>query len=273
MPLMMALAAAAALAEPAATAPLTPVGKWNVDYGATACMLGRTYGTGKAETVLALRQVPLGSSLDLMVYTNDSSAAMRMGQAKVSVAGGETHEGRYESFPTQASGKRMTQMPVDAALFEALRPAAVLRVAPEKMRGWSFTLPNAKAAFEALAKCNDSTVKLWGLDPTERSRIAQAAEPKRSPGDWISTSDYPMSIVSKGAQGTTTILWTIGLDGHVADCRTVVSSGEVELDKAACHAIVARGRYSPALGFDGKPMISHASRKVMWRLPGTWSGK
>ena len=41
MPLMLALAAAAALAEPTA-APLTPASKWNVDYGATACMLGRT---------------------------------------------------------------------------------------------------------------------------------------------------------------------------------------------------------------------------------------
>ncbi|MES3151376.1 energy transducer TonB [Sphingomonas faeni] len=167
----------------------------------------------------------------------------------------------------------MTQMPIDAALFEALPPDAVLRVAPKKMRGWSFTLLNAKAAFEALAKCNDSTVKLWGIDPTERSRIAQSAEPASYPGDWVVTNAYPMTIVRKGAQGTSIVLWTIGLDGRVADCRTVVSSGEVELDKAACRAITQRGRYKPALGHDGKPMISHSTRKVAWRLRGTWSGK
>ncbi len=286
MPLMLALSAAAAIAEPAATAPMTPSGRWNVDYGDTACTLGRTYGTGKTETVLAMRQLPLGSTLEMMIYTNDRNGAMRLGQATITLAGGGSDESRYESYPTQAAGKRMTRMPVDIALFETLpaktgptdtnpasaRPAdAVLRVSPEKMPGWAFVMPNAKAAFEALAKCNDATVKLWGIDPTERSRIAQPAEP-RSPESWVTTNDYPMSVVGKGEQGTSTILWTISLDGHAVDCRTVVTSGEVELDKAACRAIAARARYTPALGFDGKPMISHSTRKVTWRLPGTWSG-
>ncbi|SFN68261.1 energy transducer TonB [Sphingomonas sp. OK281] len=273
MPLMVALIAAAALAEPAATAPLTPVGKWNVDYGATACMLGRTYGTDKAETILALRRAPLEPTMDLMIYTNDRSATMRLGQAAVSVVGGGTGESRYESYPTQASGKRMTRMPVDVALFETLPADAVLKIMPDKMPGWAFALPHAKAAFEALATCNDATVKLWGIDPTERSRIAQPAAPTTSPAYWISPEDYPKTVLGKGAQGTSTVLWTIGVDGRVADCRTVVKSGEVELDKAACTAITNRGRYSPALGFDGKPMISHLTRKVTWRLPGTWSGR
>ncbi|MES2421246.1 MAG: energy transducer TonB [Pseudomonadota bacterium] len=273
MPLMLALIAAAALAEPSATAPLTPSGKWNVDYGVTACTLGRTYATGKAETVLVLRRLPLGSWLELMVYTNHRNTEMRLGQATITVTGGGSDTSRYESFPTQVAGKRMTRMPVDITLFETLPADAVLQVSPEKMPGWAFVMPNAKAAFEALAKCNDATVKLWGIDPTERSRIAQPAKATGSPETWISTSDYPMTVVGQGAQGTSTILWTIGLDGRATDCRTVVTSGEPVLDKAACQAITARARYTPALGFDGKPMISHNTRKVTWRLPGTWSGK
>ncbi|HXH15527.1 MAG TPA: energy transducer TonB [Sphingomonas sp.] len=273
MPVIFALAAAAALAGPAGAAPMTPSSKWNVDYGDTACLLGRTYGTGKTETVLALRQVPLGSMLDLMIYTNDRGTAMRLGRATVSIAGGGSGEGRYESFPTKAVGKRMTRLPIDITVFETLPANSVLQIAPDKMPGWSFALPAAKAAFEALAKCNDATVKLWGLDPTERARIAQPAEPSGSPGNWITTDDYPKTIVSKGAQGTSIVLWTIGLDGRAADCRTVVTSGEVELDKAACRAITARARYTPALGYDGKPMISHSTRKVAWRLWGAWSGK
>lgn len=272
MPLILGLAVIAALAEPTTAAPLTPAGKWNVDYGATACLLGRTYGTGKTETILALRRLPLASTLDLMVYTNDRSATLRLGQAKVSVPGGGSDESRYESYPTQASGKRMTRMPVDVAMFETMPADAVLQIVPDKMSGWAFAMPHAKAAFEALAKCNDSTVQEWGIDPTERSRIAQAATPTTSPVYWIAPDDYPKTVLGKGAQGTSTVLWTIGADGRVAECRTVVTSGEVELDKAACSAITRHGRYTPALGFDGKPMISHMTRKVTWRLPGTWSG-
>ena len=272
MPLMLALAAAVALAEPTAAAPLTPASKWNVDYGATACMLGRTYGTGKAETILALRRLPLASTLELMVYTNDRSVTMRLGQAKIGIVGGGSDDSRYESYPTQASGKRMTRMQVDATLFETLPADAVLRITPDKMSGWAFAMPNAKAAFEALAKCNDSTAKQWGIDPTERAKIAQPAKATTRPEYWIGPDDYPRTIVGKGAQGTSTVLWTIGLDGRVADCRPVVTSGEVELDKAACSAIMRHARYTPALGLDGKPMVSHATQKVTWRLPGAWSG-
>lgn len=276
MPMIVALAMAATVAVPAV--PMTPSGKWNVDYGATACMLGRTYGAGKTETVLALRQVPLSSALELMVYTNDRSATMRLGQARVSItgvsiAGGGSYEGRYESFPTQAAGKRMTRLPVDSTVFETLPADPVLTVAPDKMPGWAFSIPNAKAAFEALATCNDSTVKLWGVDPTERARIAQPAQATGPLADWIGPHDYPKTVLSKGAQGSSTVLWTINLDGRATDCRIVVTSGEAELDKAACDAITRRARYTPALGFDGKPMISHSSRMVKWSLPWTWSGK
>ncbi len=276
MPPILVLAAAAAMAEPATAAPLTPSSKWNVDYGATACMLARTYATGKAETILALREVPLAPTFELMIYTTDRSTTMRLGRATVAVAGGGTEEADYESFPTQAAGKRMMRLSVPISLFETLPADPVLQITPDKMRGWAFALPTAKLAFEALAKCNDSTVKLWGIDPTERSRIAQPAQPAtaaEAPVNWIVTDDYPETVVSKGAQGTSIILWTIGLNGRAADCRTVVTSGEVELDKAACAAILKRARYAPALGFDGKPMISHSTRKVAWKLPWTWSGK
>ena len=276
MPLMLALTAAAAITAPSPDAPMTPSGKWNVDYGASACTLGRVYGTGKTETTLVLRRVPLASTLDLMISTTDRNAAMRLGQATLSVGGpravGTSTQSRYESYPTQSPGKRMMRTPVDVEMFDMLPADAVLRVAPDKGPGWAFILPSGKAAFEALATCNDSTAKLWGVDPAERTRIAQPAKPRTSPEYWITPADYPRTVASSGAQGTSTILWTIGIDGRSTDCRTVVTSGEVELDKAACSAIIARARYTPALGFDGKPVLSHITRKVAWRLTGAWSG-
>ena len=82
-----------------------------------------------------------------------------------------------------------------------------------------------------------------------------------------------MGLVRMGAQGTTQMLWTIGVDGRVGECRIVSPSGQEELDKAACRAMTLRGRYAPAKDANGQPMVSHQTRKVKWRLPGTWSGK
>lgn len=268
MPLaILALAAAAAVATP-----LAPTSKWNVDYGETACLLGRLYGTGKDETLVAFRMMPLGSSLDLLIHTKRGST-FRVGQAHIAIDGGDTDDSRYESFPTTKSASYMTRMPVDSALFAALPGDAVLRVQPDKTPGWAFAMPNARKAFEALAKCNDATLKRWGLDPAEREHIAVPPQSKHGEEAWIGPNDYPPSALQAGAQGTTVILWAIGTDGRASDCRTVVTSGDGDMDKAACHAILQRGRYTPALDAAGKPMISHRTRKVNWILPGTWSGK
>jgi len=45
------------------------------------------------------------------------------------------------------------------------------------------------------------------------------------------------------------------------------SSGNSDLDQAACRAITRRGRYSAALDQSGNPIRSRSSRTVVWKLP------
>jgi protein TonB len=84
---------------------------------------------------------------------------------------------------------------------------------------------------------------------------------------WTSSEDYPVSAIRAGAEGTARIGWTIGIDGRAKDCHVLSSSGNADLDKASCDAILLRARYSPALDQHGNPIESYSERRIRWKLP------
>lgn len=98
-------------------------------------------------------------------------------------------------------------------------------------------------------------------------RISQAAGARGNPREWVSQDDYPASALRAEAQGTTAIAWTINAQGKVENCRVTSSSGNRDLDDAACRAISRRGKYTPAKDQDGNPIASSDKRNVVWRLP------
>jgi len=97
--------------------------------------------------------------------------------------------------------------------------------------------------------------------------VSKAAGAKGNPANWISDADYPASAIRAEAQGTSAITWEINEQGRVENCRVTSSSGNADLDEAACKAMTRRGRYSPAVDQNGSPIRSTASRRVVWRLP------
>ena len=95
--------------------------------------------------------------------------------------------------------------------------------------------------------------------------VSKAAGAKGNPADWITNDDYPSGVE---ASGTTRIRWDIGANGRVENCTTVSSSGNRQLDNAACSALSRHARYTPALDQNGNPIRSPGqTRNVVWRLP------
>lgn len=103
--------------------------------------------------------------------------------------------------------------------------------------------------------------------PPPAPTISKAAGAKGDPAQWITSDDYPASALRAEAEGTTAITWEINEAGRVENCRVTSSSGNKDLDEAACRAITRRGRYKPALDQAGNPMRSSQSRRVVWRIP------
>ena len=81
----------------------------------------------------------------------------------------------------------------------------------------------------------------------------------------ISPQDYPAGSSGQREQGTVYYRLTIGVDGHVKECRVTRSSGSPNLDQASCRLLTQRARFKPAVDSSGRAIESTYDNKLVWR--------
>ncbi|MEG3178523.1 energy transducer TonB [Sphingomonas sp. RB3P16] len=287
----LALAALAfVLISPAAVvaetlpAAIAPTASWALAPSDADCTLSRNYGVGAAAKTLAFRPEWGGLIGEMLLVTPASSdQTFRRDPTKIWV--GTTSE---PIVADSKSGIVGTQRITEIVIPDPFGPTAkagdprfpdppiastiTLQVGQEEPV--TFAMPGAAAGFAALTKCQDALMDKLGVFPYERRHYARdvaaadsIASARGNPGEWITADDYPAAALAAKLQGDSVIFWTIGEDGAVHDCRTLYSSGSEILDQAACSAITRRGRYTPAIDKQGRPIAIHDSRHVVWQLP------
>jgi protein TonB len=66
--------------------------------------------------------------------------------------------------------------------------------------------------------------------------------------------------------GTAVMVLLIDESGKVADCTLTETSGAAALDAQGCAVIRERGKFTPAIGTDGRPAKSAIQVRVHWKL-------
>lgn len=257
----------AAAAQAPAAAPLAPSGKWVVDYDDAACILSRDFGTGPALTTIGFKPSPFGDNIEVVMITAGAGAPYRKGEAKLILEpSGRVVPSTVEIFRIKARDRMVATLTAQGDVAADLQTSSTVAIELGDGSRRSVAVTNITKAFGALQKCQVDLVKGWGIDPAEFDRI-KTPPTDASPALWISGIDYPGDALKNEAHGVSTIVWSVNTDGRVADCKVVKSSGTASLDQAACRAVALRGRYKPALGMDGKPVVAHQMRNVVWHLP------
>lgn len=93
------------------------------------------------------------------------------------------------------------------------------------------------------------------------------AMPKGSPGNWVSTNDYPTRDIRQGNEGTAVFLLAIGADGRVNGCEITRSSGHTGLDQATCSKVSQRARFDPAKDENGQRVPGTYAGSIKWVIP------
>jgi TonB family protein len=102
---------------------------------------------------------------------------------------------------------------------------------------------------------------------TAAGKLTARARPLEPLSHWISDSDYPPSAQRRNAQGVTYFRLRINPIGNVETCTITRSSGDAELDDAACRVMRIRGRFSPARDSHGAPTFDEVENRIRWVLP------
>lgn len=80
----------------------------------------------------------------------------------------------------------------------------------------------------------------------------------------ITPRDYPRNLGNAGVGGRVGLLFTVGTNGRVSQCRVTRSSGVPELDALTCRLIMQRFVFRPATDRFGRPVADQVEGEHVW---------
>lgn len=264
----MTIGAGSAIAQtaPSIGVPLSPSGKWNVEYSDNMCVLSHDYGPSDGRVTVGFRPFPLTNHIQIILVTNQKAASSQKGTASVILGAIDKRaEGDYFSWSPPNSAKRITTFYVREKDVSGLADASTITLDAKDGPSVSVAPIALKAALAALKTCEDDLVKGWDVDPAEQDRVTIPASDDNPA--WINNNDYPVAALSGQVEGDVMILWKIDTDGSAKDCALIIKTGNQDLDAAPCRLITQRAHYRPATDVEGHPIPSHRARLIRWRLP------
>ena len=148
-------------------------------------------------------------------------------------------------------------------LFTALKKAKTVAVRVGKSEVYRYTLPKKHSLFADSAACFQVERDAIMANATPR----RALSPKGNPGTWVPQSAYPRRALRDGVQGTVSFTLQVDKYGFVEECMVTASSGDPDLDAAACNNLMKRARFNPKVDANGQLQRSTYANRVRWVIP------
>lgn len=258
------LAAALLCASPVGAQPERPApARWGVDWGEQHCTLARLPENG-APAVFALWVIPGATMVHVFAGTLARDARGPAATRAVLVPGGTPVD--LDAARTEGSQPPLPTGAADVAFIGELERATAIALLRGRENVGQIPLPGARGAVAALRQCIDGRLRQWGVDPAALATLR--SPPRRATiGVWVNDNDYPAGARARRASGRSIARLTIDAQGRAADCAIVATSGDDDLDRAACRALRMRARFHPAIAADGRPTSAPVIQSVSWVLP------
>jgi hypothetical protein len=271
---------------------LKPSSKWHLDHAKERCRLAREFGDGEDKVTALLDKYGPGETFRLTLAGHPVRTNRDEGEAQLQF--GPTEPSQQQLFFTANVGEEkalvfagnMRIAPLTAAekaAFEAkkfhevvdlvpvdpAREAAVryLEIGRPLHRTVILETGPLRAPFAALHACTDQLVEHWGLNAGKHKSLTRKVMPATNPGPWISSSDYPSSMLAAGQPASVEFRLDVGIDGKPTACYIQSTTGPKAFDDAVCKAMIQRAEFTPALDADGKPLPSYWRSTVRFYIP------
>ena len=254
-----------ALPQPASARSLQAVGPWDLDYGQAQCIASRNYGDAAKPTTLAIRQSPNGETYEILLVrqTPPPEYAEEL-QGSVDFGHGPLRAWLLHYRPS--SGKlNIYQFRIPATAMAEGRTASEVSLKIPGMPDVGFQLASMPQLLDGLEACTADLKHYWNMDGEKNGAIAKPA--RGDLRDLFSSGDYPWQALNNRQEGDSQYLLLVDEKGKVAGCQVMLASGVPALDAMGCAVIQERGRFTPALDPNGKPVRSMVvTPKVRWQL-------
>lgn len=272
---------------------LAPSSKWHVNYGKDSCRLARSFGTGDDEVLLTLDRFQPGPMIYLTLIgrpvgvrgttremtlqfgpvepkqersfsvgsLSGGKPAVIVDRSLLFVDGGPEWNGTDTVQPPEERGRKLPA--IDPARYASV---TYLAVDIRGKRPLVLETGSIVAAEAVLAACTDDLLSGWGIDVAAHRSLSRFATPKGSPGDWLTSNDYPMTMLFGGNQANVDFRLIVDETGKPKSCHIQQSTRPEAFDSAVCKGIMRRAAFEPALDAAGKPVASYYLNRVRFRM-------
>lgn len=272
---------------------LAPSSKWHVNYGKDSCRLARSFGTEDDQILLTLDRFQPGPMVYLTLIGRPVSVrcaarevtlqfgpvepkqersfsvgslsggkpAVIVDRSLLLVDGGPEWEATDTAKPPEERGRKLPF--IDPARYASV---TYLAVDIRGKRPLILETGSIVAAETALAACTDDLLSGWGIDVAAHRGLSRIATPKDSPGDWLTSNDYPMAMLHGGNQANVDFRLIVDEMGKPKSCHIQQSTRPEAFDSAVCKGIMRRATFEPALDAGGKPVASYYLNRVRFRM-------
>jgi TonB family protein len=246
-------------------APLTPTGKWVVDYRDDQCLASRTFGTTDHPISLGVRPAINGETYLLIVarkHAGPQPSAERKGAVDFGNGPIKSWLLEYQSKP---AGMDLFQFRISAREMDQAKTALHLKLSPGNSPDIDVTLGMMPSLIKVLEDCTDNLRSYWNVNGEKEGKISTPA--KGDVRKVFNSDDYPQEAMDRDQRGSSQLILLIDEGGKVAGCDVLSPSGIPALDIMGCQVIRERAKFSPALDGGGKPVRSTVvTPPIVWSI-------
>lgn len=258
-------------------------GGWIANYDDDSCQLVAKFGSGDEAVIARFTRYQPGDRFDLTLYGERLKRAGARVPIKVAFAPGQP-EREVEAVVGDSNKKPlllMNSMRLDGWTppkgdWEAIPPP----IGPEqevsvtgftfwlnRSTGYTLALGPMGKPMQAMRTCMDNLLQHWGYDPAVIAAQSKAPKPIGSPGNWLTTVDYPSASLMRGHNGIVQFRLDLDEAGKILGCHILARTNPDEFADVSCRALTRRAKFEPALDATGKAMKSFYISKIRFIIP------
>jgi TonB family protein len=252
-------------AAPAAAEQRQPIGRWTVNFDASQCVASRNYGTSESPLHLVIKRPAVGDVIQLGLTRRADRLDTDQFEAKVGFGSGKPLSTTVFAFTASASKQRAFLFNLPPELLPTGGAATVMSLQAAGRLDERLTISGMAPLMNVMAQCVADLRKAWNAGDGEGPPPSLRQRPKAFWGPILQAHTYPGVSSARLLGGAVMVALLIDESGKVADCTVVESSGAASLGMQACALIAERGKFSPAIGVDGKPAKGAILERIDWR--------
>ena len=247
---------AASAQQPAA---LKPVGPWTANFDDSQCVALRNYGQGSDRMTLVIKLPALGDKFQIgITYAADRSDTYAV-DSKIAFDGQLPIPVTLLVFTALKSKQRALIANLPSARLDLLKSASSISFEPGNPRQ-ELLLTGVPQVLQIMDECIQDLRRDWNVNGSAGGKPPKA--------DWnpiLQAHFYPGVGDARLFGGAVTVALLLNEVGKVADCTVTESYGAASPGVQACALIAERGKFSPAIGADGKAVKGAILKHLDWR--------